>query len=574
MGYEFDLGVLRERGFPFLLALQAFLGSLQLLDALRVGYYPMVHRMTSLVRFDLGVSLVVPLVVLMLFWVVWVVRGRRDWTLVLPGLGVLVFPFFGLEVCVGVASLLAVAGGLWGRRCFGRFLFGVFGLLSLVEGLALLHWVVFVPLGWVSPVVGVAGLEMGLFYISGYVAPLLVLVFLCIWFLRPLVGWVRGVESSSDDVVGDKVVRVSGRSGCFLLVLVLLSMFVAYYPYLPSINPEGKAVGVDYRHYVEAAGLVEGNLSQALSVMGGSRPMIFLLIFGFQRVLGSDVSVAVKFLPVLLNPLLVLSVFFVALEAFLDDGVALWAAFFTLFGVQVTVGMYSYFLTNMFGLSLVLFSLGLLFRALRCGCRLSLFFSCLVGGLLVFTHPWSFDQYFVAAVLAAGFVLFDVGWGRFFSDSWMVVVYLVSLGFSEVLKVVVVPGGGGVSAVSTAIGGISGLSSFWVDSIFSFRLLYGGTISCVVLLGLSVVGVYLVKGGGFPDRFLMVLPAVSSLLFFIGDEVIKTRLLFNISLGLYAAFGFRFFLREERVDGVRGGLISFVVLGMVAYLFRSLANLV
>jgi len=563
-----------ERGFPFVLALQAFLGSLQLLDALRVGYYPMVHRMTSLVRFDLGVSLVEPLVVLLLSWVGWVVRERLIGVLVFPVVGLLLYPVWGLEVCVGVASLLAVVGGLWGRRCFGGFLFGVFGLLSLVEGLALLHWVVFVPLGWVSPVEGVAGLEMGLFYISGYVAPLLVLGFLCMWFLGPLVGWVRGVESSSDGLMEDKVVRVSGRSGLFLVVLVLLSVFVAYYPYLPSINPEGTAVGVDYRHYVNAASLVEVNLSQALSVMGGARPMIFLLISGFQRVLGSDVSVAVKFLPVLLNPLLVLSVFFVALEVFLDDGVALWAAFFTLFGIQVTVGMYSYFLTNMFGLSLILFSLGFLFRAHRCDCRLSLFFSCLLGGLLVFTHPWSFDQYFAAAVLAAGFVLFDVGWERFFSDSWMVVVYLVSLGFSEVLKMVVVPGGGRVSAVSTAIGGISGLSSFWSDSIFSFRLLYGGTISCVVLLGLSVVGVYLMRGGGFPDRFFMVLPAVSSLLFFIGDEVIKTRLLFNVPLGLYAALGFRLFLREERVDEYRGGLVSFVVLSIMVYLFRSLANLV
>lgn len=309
LGYEYDLGVLWERGFPFVLALQAFLGSLQLLDAFSVGYYPMIHRVTSLVRFDLGVSLVVPLVVLLLFWVVWVVRGRLVGVLVFPVVGLLLYPVWGLEVCVGVASLLAVVRGLWGRRCFGHFFFGVFGLLSLVEGLALLHWVVFVPLGWASPVEGVAGLGMGLFYISGYVAPLLVLGFLCMWFLRPLVGWVRGVESSSDGVVEDKVVRVSGRSGCFFLVLVLLSVFVAFYPYLPSINPGGKAVGVEYRHYVEAAGLVEGNLGQALRVMGGSRPVIFLLISGFQRVFGSDVSVAVKFLPVLLNPLLVLSVF-------------------------------------------------------------------------------------------------------------------------------------------------------------------------------------------------------------------------------------------------------------------------
>jgi len=53
---KLNLEVLREKGFPFVLALQAFLGSLQLLDALRVGYFPMIHRATTRVRFDLGVS--------------------------------------------------------------------------------------------------------------------------------------------------------------------------------------------------------------------------------------------------------------------------------------------------------------------------------------------------------------------------------------------------------------------------------------------------------------------------------------------------------------------------------------
>ena len=84
-------------------------------------------------------------------------------------------------------------------------------------------------------------------------------------------------------------------------------MYVAYYPYLPSLNPEGKAVGVDYHFYVKATTLIEEDLTQVLIVGGFSRPMIYILILGFQKVIGSDVSVAVKFLPVLLNPLLVLS---------------------------------------------------------------------------------------------------------------------------------------------------------------------------------------------------------------------------------------------------------------------------
>ena len=67
--FKLNLEVLREKGFPFVLALQAFLGSLQLLDALSVGYFPMIHRVTSRVRLDVGVGLVLPLVVVLLLWV-------------------------------------------------------------------------------------------------------------------------------------------------------------------------------------------------------------------------------------------------------------------------------------------------------------------------------------------------------------------------------------------------------------------------------------------------------------------------------------------------------------------------
>ena len=61
-----------EKGFPFLLAIQSFLGSLQLFDALGVVYYPMIHRATRTVRFELGFSLVVPLLILFVLWLGWV----------------------------------------------------------------------------------------------------------------------------------------------------------------------------------------------------------------------------------------------------------------------------------------------------------------------------------------------------------------------------------------------------------------------------------------------------------------------------------------------------------------------
>ena len=55
-----------------ILSLQCFLGSLQLFDALGAVCYPMVHRATRAVQFELGFSLVVPLLILFVLWLGWV----------------------------------------------------------------------------------------------------------------------------------------------------------------------------------------------------------------------------------------------------------------------------------------------------------------------------------------------------------------------------------------------------------------------------------------------------------------------------------------------------------------------
>jgi len=569
---KFNLVVLREKGFPFVLALQAFLGSLQLLDALSVGYYPMIHRATNLVRFDLGVSLVLPLGLLLLFWVGWMVWGRRDWILVLPGLGVLAFPFFGLEACVAVVSLVAVGVGLWCDRRWELFFSGVLVFLCFVEGLALVHWVVFVPLGWASPVESVAVLERGLFYVSSYLVPLLVLPFMFMWVLK---GFVRGgwdVEFGSFSPASDD----GSRWGVWLLVFSLfLGVVAGVYPYLPAVNPSGVGVGVDIPQYVEAMMYIGEDLVGIIHLMRTSdRPSIYFMIYGFQRMFGLDVEIAVRYVPVLLNPLLVVSVYLFVVEVLGDRLVAGWAAFFTVVGWQVSVNMYSYFLTNMLGLSLALLSLRSFFRVLRLGDRRHLIVASVFGGLLVFTHSWTLVQYFASVALTAVVLWFST-WrrGDDFRDWRVFAFYLGFVGLMEVLKVVVFGATGGFVATSIAVQRASGLFKFWYGNIFGFRLLYGGLMSGVVLLGLALLGVLLLGRGQVSRFFLFLFMFASSLVFLVGNETIKTRLLFNLPVGLYAAVGFYWLQGRWSVAWSKRVFVLYVVLSFCVFLLGSLANL-
>jgi len=365
------------------------------------------------------------------------------------------------------------------------------------------------------------------------------------------------------------------RPLALLVLSVFLGVVAALYPYSPAVNPEGRGVGVDISHYVEVAEVVERDLSQAFDVWGGSRPVIFLLIYGFQRLIGSDASTAVKFLPVILNPLMIATAFFLAYEAFGDEWIAGWTAFFTACGYQVTVGMYSYFLTNMLALSLAFLSLGFLFRSLRRGCDLSLVLAVISGILLVFTHPWTFDQYVATTILTIIVSFYrtrkeEGGYEKIKRS----LLYVAFLGLADIFKMLLFHGAGAISASSTLVNKISSLPEFWLDSIFGFRLLYGGMISVIVLVGLAVHGVYLIRVREFPDIYFTVFPAVTSLLFLIGDETIKSRLLYNVPVGLFAAIGMSHLSRGKFNDNFRKCFILFVVLNLTVYLFRSLANLV
>ena len=100
----------------------------------------------------------------------------------------------------------------------------------------------------------------------------------------------------------------------FLALAIVLAVAGALYPYSRAINPDSLPVGADVPLYVDWMKEVEKNPYQAFVVEGGSRPLILLLIYVVEHVFGFSTLDIVKFLPVLLNPLLVSSVFFMVLR--------------------------------------------------------------------------------------------------------------------------------------------------------------------------------------------------------------------------------------------------------------------
>jgi len=543
-------------------------------------------------RFDLGFSLV-PVLLPVAFVVLACLLLRRDFLGVfVSSVGTLFVHFlFGFEAAVATFSIMQIVLVLYRFVDPGEFLFCFLVLITGFESLVLIYWVVY-PFGFVSPFGWFAELEMDLFYIAGNLAPLIVvfiLIIILIDFLSSLIGFndffsrlqigarFRKIFSYlfNKRPFSIREVAESGESNnftnfLFLFFVIVLGVVAAVYPYSKAINPKSLDVGVDIHHYVYDARIVEKDIFLAFEAWNRTRPMIFFTIYGFQKLFDLDVVTAVRFLPILLNPLLALTTFFFASEVFNNTRLGVWAAFFTVCGFQVTVGMYSYFLANMLGLCLIYVSLGFLFKAIRKKSEMFLIFASLFGCLLVFTHTWTLFQYLVAFFIALLITYYEFGDKKIFR---VMLIYFTSLSLSEVLKIFIFHGHGVVSASSTALSGISGLSNFWHNNISVFRALYGGIMSNLLLLGLTIGGILFLDRSSVAKLYLTTFITISLTGFLFSDATNMSRLLYNIPFGLLSSLGYVLIFSYIQKKEMKNIFTLLIVLLMVVYVFRSMANL-
>lgn len=111
------------------------------------------------------------------------------------------------------------------------------------------------------------------------------------------------------------------------------------------------------------------------------------------------------------------------------------------------------------------------------------------------------------------------------------------IGLAELLAQAFSAGESGVSSMSAAVEGVLASSGVWSSTLMGFFFLNGGLASNLVLICLSIVGVYVIGRERPWGVFLPVLVFLSSLVFIFGDAVIKTRLVYNIPLHFFAAVG-------------------------------------
>lgn len=474
---------------------------------------------------------------------------------------VIVYFFLGYDYAVIVSSFLFIYFMLSKKMFFKKLLFYGVLLCFLIEFFSLINWVVFVPLGVSSILNQVAVLEEQLYYLLSLFTPIIVIFFLFSWVLKKVVGW--GIADSFLRASAERRVPESGAIVNPRLVLVLalfLSLVVPIYPYLSGVNPARENVSPDLMLRAGVLDAVQSDWTRIFREMGGSRPVYLLSVYILQSIVRLDSVSFVVYSPILFFALLNFSLFFFVSRSLGENDVAAMSAFLLSAGANVLLGVYLYNLSNLFGLSLVYFSLGLLFSILKREelwvgyVSLTLFF------LVMFVHPWTFIQYCLVLIPFLYFKWKDNRLNRFYRSLgiFFVVGFVVSLSMFLFLT---------YESVQPYLNMLN--YSLFFDSFKAINIVYAGVLSNPVPWVLSLYYMTVKGDGGDFSKFLRLLVFSTSLVFFFLNPFDKARILSNLPIGCFAALALKRLISE---GDSRIGL-TFILLIMVqslVYVFRTL----
>jgi len=379
-------------------------------------------------------------------------------------------------------------------------------------------------------------------------------------------------------------VKIFSNEKFALIFSFFILLYLSYYAYFPSLNPEGKFVSVDLVHYKEwlekfkALGFNEYGFSYLLQKTGGGRATVVLLIY-LVNVFLQDTAEAVKFSYFLASYFLVLSTFLSLKALTKNKALATISVYFSTFSIQTVVGFYAGYLANWIAISLLLLSLASFSLAFKE--RKYFFVSILFSTLALFSHPWSWTIVILAVILLfpLNFFLSKLNLRRPYSKEESLLVgsfFLVNL-ILDALKQYF------LNSLSGAYADYSiTKSTFLISNIFILgrnlnfltQVFVGGYTTNVLVLLISVIGVaqLLKYEDSFFDVLFLILPIVAAPFIFV-DAGIQSRLIYFLPLNVYSTLGF-YELLKKLGEKSSGRAFVLVLLLLLNYSFRSVADLV
>lgn len=359
-----------------------------------------------------------------------------------------------------------------------------------------------------------------------------------------------------------------------LIVPVALSVFLVFYPYIPSMNPTGEPVGVDILEKRMYASCLEEMLSvsfqealgQMFTVFSGSMPLTFLVMYIVAVTTKLPALTVAKMFPLILAPSYVLSIYFTT-KLLLGDSFTAWLASFIAATSQFfTVAMFSGYLANWLAFILILPSIALLIKGLEEKSYRRVLYSLILSVVALFTHPYVWTIYIVAIAVYTALKRKHLK----MLILWVAVNLATDLTKTYILNTI----GGIRGELVTASYNLSieNLMAFWNINIHLFRYFHAGYQTIPVLYILAIVG--LLSMQGIQGDIFKILVATCIPFYFTGSEIVQSRILFNLPLDILAAIGLTTILATTHGKHKHLSITILVLLIFINYALRALAGMV
>ncbi|MCX8182295.1 MAG: hypothetical protein N3D12_04180 [Candidatus Methanomethyliaceae archaeon] len=283
-----------------------------------------------------------------------------------------------------------------------------------------------------------------------------------------------------------------------LLLPVALSVALSLIPHFPQVNPSWALVGVDSPHYIQYAEAVSSRTIGQSQVgpyypFNTERSLTIILIYALSIV--TDIEPAVKIFPVFLSALFTISTFFLARSIFRDDRVSALSAFFAATSFNLTAGYYSAILANWLSLSFAFLYFSLL---LKDPCppspkRLLCLFVLLELSWL--SHAWTWDFVLLISICYIfSLVIINRNPVHYLASNRYTILLIFASFTIDRIKPLFFGTGGAIeagTAVSVRYLGAEYLLSSFKNMVFSFQFYVGGFYSNLLVVILTLAGLYL-----------------------------------------------------------------------------------
>jgi len=334
-------------------------------------------------------------------------------------------------------------------------------------------------------------------------------------------------------------VPLLGRPLAVLLVGMASTCFLAIMPYRPDVNSAGTPVGADTSAYIFwvnqmlQKSIPDGLVYAFRQASNGDRPLSLIIPYAISGIFGVQSDAAVKFYPLLLGPLLVVSTFLFVSLGFGHKHTAGLVGLMTAFSFQFTVGMWAGYFANWLALAESFLLTGFLLRWISSRSKVG--FICIVSLsiVLLFTHPWTWD---FMLLLSTSFMVERIVANHDFKLMRAATLFVaIGLAADSVKSFVLGGYGGGRAAVDIATSsiGLPQLVAFWPNIAATFAQYYSMLLADSEGLGLASIAMWRFSASRHDFARLVVLwVAIASLPFPFLGSLLQSRIIYLLPIPL------------------------------------------